>query len=83
MALCVLPPKHLRNQKLSLRCMSSKYPRKLRCVYVRLVAIKFIIMYDVESTAVAATSFFTGMFPKNWTKQEEKWTIQKNTKKQK
>ena len=25
----------------------------------------------------------TGMFPKNWTKQEEKWTIQKNTKKQK
>ena len=40
--------------------MSSKYPRKLRCVYVGLVAIKFIIMYDVVSTAVAATSFFTG-----------------------
>ena len=40
--------------------MSSKYPRKLRCVYVGLVAIKFLIMYDVASTAVAATSFFTG-----------------------
>ena len=29
-------------------------------MYVGLVAIKFIIMYDVASTAVAATSFFTG-----------------------
>ena len=46
-------------------------------------AHRYVCKNITQSPSVAATSFFIGMFPKNWTKQEEKWTIQKNTKKQK
>ena len=42
------------------------------------------VMFIYKTTEfVAAWCTIDGMFPKNWTKQEEKWTIQKNTKKQK
>ena len=42
----------------------------------------FKIIY-ANVRVVAPGTVCPGMFPKNWTKQEEKWTIQKNTKKQK